>query len=114
MVVPLHLEIGHPAVPLGGLDPGMPQEILDGHQGGVRHEGGVNLNQALARNVGKCRPDVKGEAQVEDPQGARVPMRGTAAEQLVVAKKCRNGDGAKGLCRSALPGGQPAMGGAIG
>jgi hypothetical protein len=44
----------------------------------------------------------------------RVPRRGTGAEQPVVAKKSRNGDGAKGLCRSALPGGQPAMGGAIG
>ncbi|MDO8654819.1 MAG: hypothetical protein Q7R48_00045 [bacterium] len=32
---------------------------------GVRHEGGMILAQALARNVGTCRPDVKGEAQVE-------------------------------------------------
>jgi len=37
--------------------------------GGVRHKGGVNLIQALGRNVGSCRPDVKGETQVEDPQG---------------------------------------------
>jgi len=29
----------------------------------------VNLIQALVRNVGSCRPDAKGEAQVEDPQG---------------------------------------------
>jgi len=35
VIVPLHLEIGHPAVPLRGFDPGMPQEILDGHQGSV-------------------------------------------------------------------------------
>jgi hypothetical protein len=35
VIVPLYLEIGHPAVALGGLDPGMPQEILDGHQGGI-------------------------------------------------------------------------------
>jgi hypothetical protein len=41
-------------------------------------------------------------------------MRGTVAEQPVLARKSRNGDGAKGLCRSALPDGQPAMGGAIG
>jgi hypothetical protein len=27
----------------------------------------VNLYQAFVRNVGSCRPDVKGEAQVEDP-----------------------------------------------
>ena len=31
---------------------------------GVRHAGGVNLNQALVRNVGTCRPDAKGETQV--------------------------------------------------
>jgi len=36
----------------------------------------------------------------------RVPMRGTEADQLVVAEKSRNGDGAKGLDRSALFGGQ--------
>jgi hypothetical protein len=35
--------------------------------GGVRHKGGVNLIQAFVRNVGSCRPDVKGETQVEDP-----------------------------------------------
>jgi hypothetical protein len=37
--------------------------------GGARHIGGVNLNQARVRNVGTCRPDEKGEIQVEDPQG---------------------------------------------
>ena len=36
----------------------------------------------------------------------RVPMRGTVADQPVVVKKSRNGDGAKGLDRSALSGGQ--------
>ena len=36
----------------------------------------------------------------------RVPMRGTGADQPVVAEKSRNGDGAKGLDRSALRGGQ--------
>jgi hypothetical protein len=35
--------------------------------GGARHKGGVNLIQAFVRNVGTCRPDVKGEIQVEDP-----------------------------------------------
>ena len=43
----------------------------------------------------------------------RVPMRGTGADQLVLAMKSRNGDGAKGLGRPALLSGQPAMGGAI-
>jgi hypothetical protein len=37
--------------------------------GGIRHEGGATLCQASVGNVGPCRPDVKGEIQVEDPQG---------------------------------------------
>ena len=36
--------------------------------GGVRHKGGVTLIQALAWNLGTCRPDDKGETQVEDPR----------------------------------------------
>jgi hypothetical protein len=36
---------------------------------GFRCKGGVNLIQAFARNLGTCRSDDKGEAQVEDPQG---------------------------------------------
>ena len=35
--------------------------------GGVRHKGGMTLIQALVWNVGTCRPDVKGETQVEAP-----------------------------------------------
>jgi len=37
--------------------------------GGVRHKGGANLIQAFAWNLGICRPDAKGETQVEDPRG---------------------------------------------
>ena len=37
--------------------------------GGVRHKGGMNLVQAFVWNVGSCRPDVKGEIQVEAPRG---------------------------------------------
>lgn len=44
---------------------GEPAYCLDG----ARHIGGVNLNQARVRNVGNCRPDVKGEIQVEAPRG---------------------------------------------
>jgi hypothetical protein len=44
---------------------GKPVYCLDG----VRHKGGVNLNQALVWNVGTCGSDDKGEIQVEDPQG---------------------------------------------
>jgi len=34
---------------------------------GVRHKGGVTLDQALMWNVGTCRPDAKGEIQAEAP-----------------------------------------------
>ena len=37
--------------------------------GGGRHEGGVNMAQAFVWNVGTYDSDVKGEIQVEDPQG---------------------------------------------
>lgn len=70
--------------------------------GGVRHKGGVNLIQATVWNGGTCRPDEKGEAQVGGPHEARVPMRGTGAEQPVVVRKVRNGTGAKGLHQPAL------------
>jgi hypothetical protein len=32
---------------------------------GARHKGGVTLIQASVRNVGTCRPDVKGETQAD-------------------------------------------------
>jgi hypothetical protein len=35
---------------------------------GIRHEGGVTLHLALARNVGTCRPNVKGEVQAGGPR----------------------------------------------
>jgi len=38
---------------------------------GVRHEGGVTLNQALVRNVGTCRPDAKGEGQAGSTREAQ-------------------------------------------
>ena len=38
-------------------------------QSGSRHRGGMNSIQALIRNMRTCRSDVKGEAQVEFPQG---------------------------------------------
>jgi len=36
---------------------------------GIRHRGGVTIIQALVRNLGICRFDVKGAIQVEIPQG---------------------------------------------
>lgn len=52
---------------------------------GIRLEGGVNPDQALARNVGTCRRDAKGTIQVGQPVKEPVPMRGTGTELLVVA-----------------------------
>ena len=54
---------------------------------GIRHIGGANPDQAFVRNVRTCRPDAKGEAQVAETARAKVPMRGTGAEQPVVRTK---------------------------
>jgi hypothetical protein len=54
---------------------------------GIRHIGGAKPDQALVWNVRTCRPDVKGEAQLAETERARVPMRGTGAEQPVVGLK---------------------------
>ena len=88
----------------------MPADWLDG----VRCRGGVTLFQALLRNVGTGRDDDKGEAQAGGTARARVPMRRTGAEQLVLAMKRSNARGAKGLRHSVLSVGQPARGGAHG
>jgi len=50
VIVTLHLEVGHPAVPLGRFDPGMPQEILDSHQGsvGIEELGSHGMPQLVA------------------------------------------------------------------
>ena len=37
--------------------------------GGIRHIGGVNVDQALVWNVGTCCLDEKGEIQVVVPRG---------------------------------------------
>jgi len=36
--------------------------------GGIRHRDGVTIDQALVRNLGICRFDVKGDTQVETPR----------------------------------------------
>ena len=69
VIVPLHLEIGHPAVPLGGFDPGMPQEILDGHQGGIGIEelGGHGVPELVARHFEPCLAGVMLQAFLDAP-----------------------------------------------
>jgi len=92
----------------GGLYSGIsPRESLADCSGGVRHEGGVSVVQALMRNVGTCCPDVKGEIQVASHTRMRVPRRGRGAGQPVVAMKSMKVDGAKGLRHPALFVGQP-------
>jgi len=54
---------------------------------GIRHRGGAKPDQALVWNVRTCRSDAKGDAQAANTARARVPMRGTGAEQLVVGMK---------------------------
>ena len=39
----------------------------DFRPGGIRHEGGVTLNQASVWNAGTCRSDAKGETQIGGP-----------------------------------------------
>jgi len=51
------------------VDPGQVQEKPAACLGGIRHRGGVTLDQALMRNVGTCRLDAKGEIQVDEPRG---------------------------------------------
>lgn len=49
------------------VDPGQVQGEPAACLDGTRHRDGVTLNQALVRNVGTCRLDVKGEIQMADP-----------------------------------------------
>ena len=53
----------------------------------IRHEGGVTLNRALARNVRTCRPDEKGAIQAGGPREDRSTDAGHGAEQPVVVMK---------------------------
>lgn len=53
--------------------------------------------QALTRNCRNQCSDVKGEAQAADNREARIPRQGIGTDRFVVAKKARNGAGAKGL-----------------
>src|SRR5215510_8940346 len=77
---------------------------------GDRRKGGVSLVPALMENVGTCRHDAKGRPQWKTHKD-QVPMRGTGADQPVVASKPGNAGGAKGLNGSADGMDQPARGG---
>ena len=80
---------------------------------GIRLEGGVNLDQALMRNVGTCRSDVKGAGRAGDPHKAL----STDAEHRDRTARSRDEGAVMALDRrgcgvSVLAGGQPVMGGA--
>ena len=49
--------------------PGQAQRDSAAWLGGIRHTGGVTLDQALVWNVGTCRLDAKEEIQGEEPRG---------------------------------------------
>ena len=51
----------------------------------IRHEGGVKLSWALARNVGTCAPMRREKSKWEVPIRMRVPKRSAGAEQPVLA-----------------------------
>jgi len=80
---------------------------------GIRLGGGVNLDRALTRNVGTCRPDVKGASRAGDPCQALstdAGHRGRTArsrDEGTVMVLDRRGCGV-----SVWAGSQPAMGGA--
>ena len=50
----------------------------------IRHEGGVKLSWALARNVGTCAPMRREKSKWEAPIRMRVPRRSTGTEQPVL------------------------------
>ena len=61
--------VGTMSKPGGVVGPGQVQRESAAWLGGIRHRGGVNLDQAFVRNVGTCRLDAKGETKGDDPQG---------------------------------------------
>jgi hypothetical protein len=79
---------------------------------GVRLEGGVNLDQALSRNVGTCRFDAKEVRRAGEPRESlstdakHRDRTARSREEGAVTALDRRGRGVQ-----ALAGGQPAMGG---
>jgi len=69
------------------VNPGRVWGCPDCGPGGIRHDGGVTLNRALARNVGPVAPMRRERSKREAPARIGVPMRGTGAEQPVLVMK---------------------------
>jgi hypothetical protein len=79
--------------------------------GGGRRIGGVNLIQAFMRNCGNQSLRCQGRSSSGDNHEARVPMRSTGADRLVVVGKAGNAAGAKGSDRAVAFDVQLATGG---
>ena len=74
----------------------------------------MNLIEAFVWNVGSCRPDAKGETQGGSPTKGERTNAGHSGGITCSSEELPNGEGVKGLYRSALFMGQPEMGGASG
>jgi hypothetical protein len=81
----------------------MPDEWLQG----CRRIWGTSPIQASVWNMGTSRLDGNAGLQVAESMRSREQMRGTGADQPVVAKKGRKRSGAKGLSRSVFKTQQP-------
>jgi len=57
------------------VNPGRVQRESAACLDGTRHKGGVTLDQALVRNVGTCRLDVKRDVQGRNPKDQRIDAR---------------------------------------
>ena len=57
------------------VDPGPVQGESAARLDDIRHRGGVTLNQAVVRNVGTCRLDVKRDVQGRNPEDQRIETR---------------------------------------
>jgi hypothetical protein len=69
--------------------------------------------QALSRNCRNQSIRCKGRSSSGENREARVPMRNTGADRFVVAKKARNGAGAKGSDQVGMTSAQLATGGRL-
>ena len=57
------------------VDPGPVQGESAACLDDIRHRGGVTLSQAVVRNVGTCRLDVKRDVQGRNPEDQRIDAR---------------------------------------
>ena len=66
-------------------------------RGGIRHTGGLSLEEAVAWNVGTSMSMLTEKSQVAGTTRTRIRMRYRGADYLVVVMKRSNVRGAKGV-----------------